>query len=103
MKLFLATLFLSLSAYSQTQTPPPISEQYRWLYEILFSEADRKAQPAESFKSFYFHLADSDLAFPKPSEIESKNLTSNDPKDQINSEKDIFNILNIDYIKPKYR
>ncbi|MEQ1722754.1 MAG: hypothetical protein ABL930_06230, partial [Pseudobdellovibrio sp.] len=74
MKLFLAAFFIALSSTAQTQTPPAISEQYRWLYEILFSEVDREVQPAESFKSFYVHLADSDLVFPKPSEIEFKNL-----------------------------
>ncbi|MBY0553804.1 hypothetical protein K2P97_04690 [bacterium] len=74
MKIILVFLFLTISANAQTQTPPPISEQYRWLYEILFDETDRIQQPNEAFKSFYVHLADSDLVFPKPSDIEAKNL-----------------------------
>lgn len=74
MKISWALLFLSLSVSAQVQTPPPISEQYRWLYEILFDETDRAKQPDEAFKSFYVHLADSDLVFPKPSDIEAKNL-----------------------------
>lgn len=72
--ILVAVLFLSVSVSAQTQTPPPISEEHRWLYEILFAENDRVAQPSETFKSFYVHLLDSDVVFPKPSDIESKNL-----------------------------
>lgn len=73
-KLFLLTLLISFSAFSQVQTPPPIAEQYRWLYEILIPEGMRTAQPNEAFKSFYPHLLDSDANFPRPEEIKAANL-----------------------------
>lgn len=75
MKLLLTlALILPFTANSAEQTPPQNAEQHRWLYEILFSEADRSAQPDESFKSFYVHLTDSDKNFPKPELIENRNL-----------------------------
>ena len=72
----LLTLLFPLFLHAQAQTPPPIAEQYRWLYEILFTEVDRTAQPAESFKSFYPHLLDSYQQFPEPKNILRDNLRS---------------------------
>lgn len=68
----MAPLFFALNALAQT--PPPIAEPHRWLYEILFSENDRLAKPAESFKSFYVHLEDSYKVFPHPDDIRAQNL-----------------------------
>ncbi len=75
MYLILAFAFiLPFRVSASPQNPPANVEQYRWLYEVLFSEADRLAQPAESFKSFYVHLLDSDQNFPEPKHIEKANL-----------------------------
>ena len=56
------------------QNPPENVEDYRWLYEKLFTETDRVEQPKESFKSFYIHLLDSDQNFPEPRHIVTANL-----------------------------
>ncbi len=47
---------------------------YRWLYEILFTPEIRAQFPDESFKSFRVHLKDTDTFFPQPSEIQRANL-----------------------------
>lgn len=74
MKILLVILILPFIVKAAPQNPPPNVEQYRWLYETLFSETDRVSQPNESFKSFYVHLLDSDQNFPEPKLIEGKNL-----------------------------
>lgn len=71
---FLFPVFV-LSA-SNPQKPPANVEEFRWLYEILFSSSDRQSEPAESFKSFYVHLLDSNQFFPHPEKIARLNLNS---------------------------
>ena len=61
-------------AASNPQKPPDNVENYRWLYEILFTETDRVNTPDDSFKSFYVHLLDSDQSFPPPENIKAANL-----------------------------
>lgn len=56
-------------AASNPQKPPDNVDSYRWIYEILFTDSDRVSSPAESFKSFYVHLLDSDQSFPPPENI----------------------------------
>ena len=70
MKTAFLLLFISLSAFAQK--PPPVAEENRWLYELLFTEADRTAQPAESFKSFWPHLLDSFQVFPHPDKLKAE-------------------------------
>lgn len=65
---------LIVKAASNPQKPPANVEDYRWLYEILFTETDRANTPAEAFKSFYVHLLDSDQNFPPPENIMAANL-----------------------------
>jgi hypothetical protein len=72
MKTALLILFFSLNAFAQK--PPPVAEEQRWLYDLLFTEADRAAQPAESFKSFWPHLLDSFAEFPHPDRLQAANL-----------------------------
>lgn len=55
-------------------TPPPIAEEYRWLYELLMKPEDRAQKPNESFKSFWVHLNDSDSYFPNPDLIKAENI-----------------------------
>ena len=75
MKTLLLSMLLSLSALAQQNpTPPPIAEQHRWLYDILFTEVDRQNTPSESFKSFYVHMFDSYLEFTHPENVASRNL-----------------------------
>ncbi|MGZ3692568.1 MAG: hypothetical protein ACXVAX_13750 [Pseudobdellovibrio sp.] len=74
--LSLVSFCISLVAKADPTTPPPLAEQNRWLYEILFAQADRDSQPNESFKSFYVHLFDSYQVFPKPEQITAANLNS---------------------------
>lgn len=78
----ISALFLisALSTEVFAQSPKSLNaivkdaEQYRWLYEILFSEQERKEAPAETFKSFRVHLLDSNSYFPNPGLIASANL-----------------------------
>ncbi|AGH96235.1 immune inhibitor A domain-containing protein [Pseudobdellovibrio exovorus] len=71
----LPELGLSSDAPVETQLIPPLSaEAHRWLYEILFTEADRRQQPKESFKSFYVHLEDTYKRFPHPEQLKASNL-----------------------------
>lgn len=70
----LVFMLVSSALTTKAQVPPPNAEPNRWLYEILFSPADRAAYPAESFKSFYVHLEDSYKVFPHPDEIRAQNL-----------------------------
>ena len=75
MKLFFTLIFiLSCNVKASPQNPPPNVEQYRWLYEILFSETDRTNLPTESFKSFYVHMLDSNQNFPDPKNIQNSYL-----------------------------
>lgn len=71
MKHFMLAFLFSLlvNAASNPQKPPDNVEDYRWLYEILFTDSDRVSTPAESFKSFYVHLLDSNQSFPAPEKI----------------------------------
>lgn len=69
---FLVPVFVF--AASNPQKPPDNVEAYRWLYEILFSDSDRLNGPAESFKSFYVHLLDSNQIFPPPENIVAAHL-----------------------------
>lgn len=61
-------------AASNPQKPPANVEEFRWLYEILFSPSDRLSEPADSFKSFYVHLLDTNQSFPRPENITTVNL-----------------------------
>lgn len=71
----LALLFpVLVNAASNPQKPPADVENYRWLYEILFTDSDRVSLPTESFKSFYVHLLDSDQSFPPPENIVAANF-----------------------------
>lgn len=63
-----------VNAASNPQKPPDNVEDFRWLYEILFADSDRVNTPAESFKSFYVHLLDSNQSFPPPENIVAVNL-----------------------------
>ena len=67
-------LLLPYALSAAPQNPPEDVENYRWLYNIIFSETDRLEQPHESFKSFYVHLLDSDQVFPEPQQILNRNL-----------------------------
>jgi len=73
--MMLAFLFLTFSSAARAESVQPFNDEvYRWLYEILFPEDIRLAQPKESFKSFRVHLQDSDKTFPDPSFIQLQNL-----------------------------
>lgn len=67
-------LVFPLLVQAAPQNPPSNIDQYRWLYEVLFNNADRIAQPNETHKSFYVHMLDSEQSFPHPEQIEKKNL-----------------------------
>ncbi len=49
-------------------------ENFRWLYEQLFSAQNRKDFPVESFRSFKAHLQDTYQVFPKPVDLQAQNL-----------------------------
>lgn len=75
MKKILFSLFFGAQVWAQqSPVPPPIAEQHRWLYEILFTDLDRQNTPNESFKSFYVHMFDSYLEFTHPDNLASRNL-----------------------------
>ncbi len=74
--LSLLSLVISVHAQQSSPTPPPIAEEKRWLYEILFSQTDRDAEPSESFKSFYVHLFDSYQVFVHPDQLLAPNLNN---------------------------
>ncbi len=80
LKFILSLIFLSPFSYAQQMSQPknvgPLvkPEDYRWLYEELFSDENRQNFPTESFKSFRVHLLDSKQNFPKPKDMVSKNL-----------------------------
>lgn len=78
MKTALLLLFVTFSAFAGPPGPPPIAEEHRWLYEILFTPEDRTAQPAESFKSFYPHFMDSYQKYPHPDKLIKENLIFQD-------------------------
>lgn len=76
MKNFMLAFFVPVFVFaaSNPQKPPDNVEDYRWLYETLFSDSDRLNGPAESFKSFYVHLLDSNQKFPPPDSITAAQL-----------------------------
>lgn len=76
--LFVSLIF-SLVVNAQVDVKTVDGEQFRWLYERLFTEQVRAELPAETFKSFQVHLQDSYNFFPDPSLIAAKNLTSARP------------------------
>jgi hypothetical protein len=59
-----------------TQAELQLAEEHRWLYELVFSEELRRAQPAETFKSFRVHLKDTFERFPHPQQIKRSELDS---------------------------
>lgn len=54
-------------------------EKNRWLYDLLFTQADRTAKPKETFKSFKVHLDDSYSYYPHPTFLQSQKLRSLGP------------------------
>lgn len=74
--LFLSLIFPAYltAAPPAPQNPPANVEEYRWLYEILFTVSDRLQFPSEAFKSFYVHLLDSNQNFPHPELMKAENL-----------------------------
>ena len=76
-KFFLFFFVLGLSQLSWASEPAPFEAQaelrsfepYRWLYEILVPETDRKSQPSQSEKTFRVHLQDSFSSFWHPDDI----------------------------------
>ena len=71
---FILFLIPLVGLASAPQNPPANVEEYRWLYGLLFTEADRLTQPTESFKSFYVHLLDSNQNFPLLENIKATNI-----------------------------
>ncbi len=60
--------------YAQSIDQEINAEDYRWLYEQIFSPQSRQDFPNESFKSFKVHLLDSYKVFIQPADIAFKNL-----------------------------
>lgn len=73
---FLISLFTFAFAFAAPPPRPvhPKAEEYRWLYEALFDQADRDLFPSESFISFFVHLWDSDEFIPSPELISADHL-----------------------------
>jgi hypothetical protein len=74
--IFSLSIFLSSFSFGQDVGTRVDPENYRWLYEQLFSAQNRKDYPVESFRSFKAHLQDSYQVFPKPIDLKAQNLKS---------------------------
>lgn len=77
---FFISMFISLFTCSFAFAAPaprpvhPKAEEFRWLYEALFEQADRNLFPSESFISFFVHMYDSDEYLPSPELISADQL-----------------------------
>lgn len=60
-----------------------VADQNRWLYDILFTQADRSNSPNESFKSFKVHLNDSYNLYPPPEMIRAQSLRTLAPGNRV--------------------